>query len=271
MVGVISRNPISRGRLMLLLLGGVLMGALSYPLLTQTDEPAPEYAYTIENTFPHDPEAFTQGLVFYGGRIYEGTGLRGHSSVRIVELETGEITRIHKMSPFFFGEGITVHGGRLIQITLQSRVGFIYDISSLDVLGSFKIISDGWGITSDGSSLILSDGTATLRFLDPETFQVIQTVKVRDGNKAVTKINELEYIDGQIFANIWQTDMIARIDPLSGSVLGWIDLGLLKEFIGNETSIDVLNGIAYDRETGHLFLTGKFWPLLFEIKLKSSR
>ncbi len=267
MVGVIARSPIPRVRLMFLLLVGVIIVSLSYPLLTQTDEPDPEHAYTIVNTFPHDPDAFTQGLVFYEGRLYEGTGLRGQSSIRIVKLETGEITRIHRLPPEFFGEGIAIHGGRIIQVTWQSRVGFVYDLYSLEALGSFEIASEGWGLTSDGSSLILSDGTSTLRFLDPESFQETRSVEVRDGDEAVTKINELEYINGEIYANIWQTDLIARIDPLGGSVLGWLDLGGLKDYIDDESSINVLNGIAYNEETGHLFLTGKLWPLMFEIAL----
>ena len=265
MVEMIARSPIPRGRLIFLLLVGVVIVALSYPLLTKPDEQ--EHAYTVVNTFPHDPKAFTQGLVFHEGRLYEGTGLRGQSSIRIVELETGEITQIHRLPPEYFGEGITIHGDRIIQVTWQSRVGFIYNMESLEVEDTFSISTEGWGLTHDGSSLILSDGTPTLRFLDPETFQETRTIEVHDGDEAVTKINELEYIDGEIYANIWQTDTIARIDPLSGSVLGWLDLGGLREHIDDEAAIDVLNGIAYDDETGHLFVTGKLWPLLFEIEL----
>jgi glutamine cyclotransferase len=267
MVEMIARSPIPRGRLMFLLLVGVVIVALSYPLLTKPDEPEPEHAYTVVNTFPHDPEAFTQGLVFHEGRLYEGTGLRGQSSIRIVEMETGEITRIHRLPPEYFGEGITIHGDRIIQITWQSRVGFIYNISSLEALDTFGISTEGWGLTSDGSSLILSDGTQTLHFLDPVTFQETRTVEVHEDDEAVRLINELEYIDGEIYANIWKTDMIARIDPLSGSVLGWLDLSELRDHIDDEPSIDVLNGIAYDDETEHLFVTGKLWPLLFEIEL----
>ena len=264
MVEVIARSPIPRGRLLFLLLVGVVIVSLSYPLLTKPDEPDPEHAYTVVNTFPHDPEAFTQGLVFQDGRLYEGTGLWGQSSVRIVELETGEITRIHHMPPEYFGEGITIHGDTIFQVTWQSRVGFVYDKQSLMVLDTFGITTEGWGLTHDGTSLILSDGTHTLHFLDPETFQETRAVEVHDGDEAVSLINELEYIDGVVYANIWKTDLIARIDPLSGSVLGWLDLGGLKDHI-DDPSIDVLNGIAYDDETGHLFVTGKLWPLLFEI------
>jgi len=270
MVEVIARSPIPRGRLLFLLLVGVVIVSLSYPLLTKPDEPDPEHAYTVVNTFPHDPEAFTQGLVYHDGRLYEGTGLRGQSSIRIVEPETGAITKIHRLPPEYHGEGITIHGDRIIQVTWQSRVGFIYDMNTLEALDNFSISTEGWGLTSDGTSLILSNGTSTLRFLDPETFQETRTVEVSDDDEVVSLINELEYIDGEIFANIWQTDMIARIDPVSGSVLGWLDLGGLREYIAEDASIDVLNGIAYDDETGHLFVTGKLWPLLFEIELTTT-
>ncbi len=251
----------------LFLLLGVVAISIAYSLLRQPPDPDPGNPYTVINTFPHDPEAFTQGLVFYDGRLYEGTGLRGQSSVRIVELETGEITRIHRLLPEYYGEGITIHGDRIIQVTWQSREGFVYDKDSLEVLDTFGISTEGWGLTSDGASLILSDGTSTIRFLDPDTFQETRTVEVSDGDEQVSLINELEYIDGEIFANIWQTDMIARFDPLSGSVLGWLEFSGLRDHIDDDDSIDVLNGIAYNDETGHLFVTGKLWPLLFEIEL----
>jgi glutamine cyclotransferase len=264
---VIARSPITRGRLLFLLLVGVVIVSLSYPLLNKPDEPEPGDAYTVVNMFPHDPEAFTQGLVFHQGRLYEGTGLLGQSSIRIVELETGEITLIHHVPPEYFGEGITILGDRIIQVTWQSRVGFVYDRDTLEPLDTFTITSEGWGLTHDGVSLILSDGTPTLRFLDPETYQETRVVEVHDGDEAVRLINEMEYIDGEIYANIWQTDIITRIDPLSGSVLGWLDLSGLKDHIDDDSDMDVLNGIAYDEETGHLFVTGKLWPLLFEIEL----
>ncbi len=267
MVGVISRSPIPRGRLLFLLLIGVVIVSLSYPLLTKPDETETKHTYVIVNTFPHDAEAFTQGLVFHDGRLYEGTGLRGQSSVRIVEPETGKIMRIHHMPPEYFGEGITIIGDRIIQVTWQSRVGFVYDKQSLEALDTFEISTEGWGLTHDGTSLILSDGTPTLHFLDPETFQETRTIEVHDSDEPVRLINELEYIDGEVYANIWKTDLIARIDPFSGSVNGWLDLSGLKEHIEDPSSIDVLNGIAYDDESGHLFVTGKLWPLLFEIEL----
>lgn len=264
MAEIIARSPIPRGRLLLLLLIGVVV-SLSYSLLSPPPDPGPEY--TIINTYPHDPEAFTQGLFFHNGRLYEGTGLRGQSTVRIVELETGEITRIHHMPPEYFGEGIALLGPNIIQVTWQSRVGFVYDRHSLQVLDTFSISTEGWGLTYDGTSLILSDGTPTLHFLDPETFQETRTIEVYDGDEPVRLINELEYIDGEVYANIWKTDLIARIDPLSGSVNGWLDLSGLKEHIEDRSSIDVLNGIAYDDQSGHLFVTGKLWPLMFEIEL----
>ena len=270
MVGAITRRMTQKRALFILLIGVVAI-FITYPLLRQPHDPDLGYTYTVINAYPHDPDAFTQGLVLHNGLLYEGTGQRGQSSVRIVELETGEITRIHHMPPEYFGEGIAIFGDRIIQVTWQSRVGFVYDIHSLEVLDTFSISTEGWGLTSDGASLILSDGTPTLHFLDPETFEETRTVEVHEGDEAVDLINELEYIDGEVYANIWTTDLIARIDPVSGSVNGWLDLSGLKDYIDEGASIDVLNGIAYDDETGHIFVTGKLWPLLFEIELTLSR
>ena len=184
-----------------------------------------------------------------------------------MELETGEITRIHHIPSVYFGEGITIFGERIIQVTLKSRVGFVYDKQSLEVLDTFEIITEGWGLTHDGTHLILSDGTPTLHFLDPENFEETHAVVVQDGDNYVRLINELEYIDGAVYANIWKTDLVAMIDPLNGAVTGWLDLSGLKGYIEDVSSINVLNGIAYDDESGHLFVTGKLWPLLFEIEL----
>ena len=257
-------------RALFILLIGVVAIFIAYPLLRQPPDPDLGYTYKVINAYPHDPDAFTQGLVFHNGLLYEGTGQRGQSSVRIVEPETGEITRIHHMPPEYFGEGIAVFGDRIIQVTWQSRVGFVYDIHRLEVLGTFSISTEGWGLTGDGASLILSDGTPTLHFLDPETFEETRTVEVHEGDEGVELINELEYIDGEVYANIWTTDLIARIDPLSGSVNGWLDLSGLRDYFDEDTSLDVLNGIAYDDGTGHIFVTGKLWPLLFEIELTPS-
>ncbi|MGB6607350.1 MAG: glutaminyl-peptide cyclotransferase [Atribacterota bacterium] len=227
----------------------------------------PVYTYKVVNTYPHDRNAFTEGLVFEDGVLYEGTGLRGYSNLRRVKLETGEILQICELPPQFFGEGVTVYGNKIIQLTWQSHIGFIYDKCSFKLLQEFNYPDEGWGITHDGKHLIMSDGTATLHFLDPETFEEISQIEVSANNTPVTRINELEYIQGEIYANIWQTERIARIDPLTGQVIGWIDLkGILSPEDDSET-VDVLNGIAYDLKNSRLFVTGKFWPKLFEIEL----
>ena len=227
----------------------------------------PVYTYKVVNTYPHDRSAFTEGLVFEDGVLYEGTGLRGYSNLRRVKLETGEILQICELPPQFFGEGVTVYGNKIIQLTWQSHIGFIYDKYSFKLLQEFNYPDEGWGIAHDGKHLIMSDGTATLHFLDPETFEEISQIEVSANNTPVTRINELEYIQGEIYANIWLTELIARIDPLTGQVIGWIDLkGILSPEDDSET-VDVLNGIAYDLKNSRLFVTGKFWPKLFEIEL----
>jgi glutamine cyclotransferase len=234
---------------------------------TPVPTPIPVYTYEVINEYPHDPGAFTQGLVFENGVLFEGTGLYGSSSLRRVALETGEVLQILNLSSTYFGEGITVYGDEIVQLTWKSRVGFVYDKESFEKLSEFNYNSQGWGITHDGESLIMSDGTATLHFLDPETFEEISTVAVHDDDGPVTQLNELEYIQGNVYANVWYTDLIAIIDPQSGQVIGWIDLtGLLKP--EDSAGANVLNGIAYDVENDRLFVTGKLWPKLFEIELK---
>jgi len=225
------------------------------------------YTYEIINEYPHDPDAFTQGLVFENGVLFEGTGLYGRSSLRRVELETGEVLQILNLSSSYFGEGITVYGEEIVQLTWKSRVGFVYDKESFAKLSEFNYNSQGWGITHDGESLIMSDGTATLHFLNPETFEEISAVAVHDDDGPVTQLNELEYIQGSVYANVWYTDLIAIIDPQSGQIIGWIDLtGLLSP--EDSVGANVLNGIAYDVENDRLFVTGKLWPKLFEIELR---
>jgi glutamine cyclotransferase len=227
------------------------------------------YSYRIINTYPHDPDAFTQGLVFQDGVLYEGTGLYGQSSLRRVELETGDTLQIRELSDQFFGEGITVYGERIIQLTWQSHIGFVYDKDSFELLPGFNYSTEGWGITHDGTRLIMSDGTSTLHFLDPQTFEETDQVEVFDNDGPVTRLNELEYIQGEIYANVWQTDRIAMIAPETGRVVGWIELeGLLSEEDRSQP-VDVLNGIAYDAQTDRLLVTGKLWPKLFEIELIS--
>jgi glutamine cyclotransferase len=227
----------------------------------------PVYSYNIVNTYPHDPDAFTQGLVFEDGVLYEGTGLLGQSTLRRVELETGEVLQIREVPAEFFGEGITIYGDKIIQLTWQSHVGFVYDKNSFELLREFNYSTEGWGITHDGEHLIMSDGTSTLHFLDPQTFEEISQLEVLDNNGPVTRLNELEYIQGEIYANIWQTDRIARISPETGRVVGWVDLEGLLTAEDRSEPVDVLNGIAYDADTDRLFVTGKLWPKLFEIEL----
>ena len=232
-----------------------------------TSYPAPVLGYRIVNTYPHDPRAFTQGLVFADGVLYEGTGLRGQSSLRKVDLKTGNILRVRQLSAHFFGEGITIYGNRVIQLTWRAKVGFVYDRQTFQLLETFNYPTEGWGITHDGRSLIMSDGTSTLYFLDPQTFQEVDRLAVHTRDGPVSRLNELEYVQGEIYANVWKTDRIARISPQTGEVVGWIDLeGLLKPEDRN-SRIDVLNGIAYDVENDRLFVTGKLWPKLFEIEL----
>lgn len=227
----------------------------------------PVYTYKVINTYPHDRSAFTEGLVFEDGVLYEGTGLHGYSTLRRVKLETGEILQIRELPPQFFGEGVTIYGNKIIQLTWQSHIGFVYDKYSFKLLQEFNYPGEGWGITHDGKHLIMSDGTETLYFLDTETFEEIGQIEVYANDISVTRINELEYIQGEIYANIWQTERIARIDPLTGQVTGWIDLkGILNPEDRSKT-VDVLNGIAYDAKNDRLFVTGKFWPKLFEIEL----
>ena len=240
------------------------------PTFSTTPTPldtVPIYTYKVVNTYPHDPNAFTQGLVFEDGVLYEGTGLRGRSTLRVVELETGDILQIRELPAQFFGEGVTIYGNRIIQLTWQSNVGFVYDKESFELLQEFNYPTEGWGITHDGERLIMSDGTSTLRFLDPETYEEVHRVEVLDRGSPVTRLNELEYVQGIIYANVWQTDRIAMIAPSTGQVVGWIDLeGLLGEE-DRIQRVDVLNGIAYDAEDDRLFVTGKWWPKLFEIEL----
>jgi glutamine cyclotransferase len=227
----------------------------------------PIYSYNIVNTYPHDPDAFTQGLVFEDGVLYEGTGRYEQSSLRRVELETGDILQIRELSDQFFGEGIAIYGDELIQLTWQSHIGFVYDKNSFELLQEFNYPTEGWGITYDGTRLIMSDGTSTLHFLDPQTFEEIGHVEVFDNDGPVARLNELEYVQGEIYANVWQTDRVARIASETGRVSGWIDLGGLLSAEDLSEPVDVLNGIAYDAHSDRLFVTGKLWPKLFQIEL----
>jgi len=225
-----------------------------------------DYSYRVVNVYPHDTGAFTQGLAYSGGFLFEGTGLRGRSSLRRVTLETGQVVQARALDRQFFGEGIAVVDGRIVQLTWTSGVGFVYDRSTFSLLETFAYDTEGWGLTHDGTHYIMSDGTPVLRWLDPETFDVTRTVTVADGGRPVSRLNELEYIDGTIYANVWQTDRVVIIAPDTGRVVGRIDLsGLLTA--AERRLADVLNGIAYDPDGDRLFVTGKLWPKLFEIDL----
>jgi glutamine cyclotransferase len=225
------------------------------------------YTYDIINVYPHNETAFTQGLVFEDGVLYEGTGLYGHSTLRHLELETGKTLQLYALPSKFFGEGITIFDDEIIQLTWQSNRGFVYDKYSFEVLQEFSYPAEGWGITNNGSRLIMSNGTAILQFLDPETFQQVGQVEVYDVDTGpVTMLNELEYIHGEVYANIWMEERIAIINPQTGQVTGWIDLEGIYD-LKNQNTDNVLNGIAYDEKGDRLFVTGKRWSQLFEIKL----
>jgi glutamine cyclotransferase len=231
--------------------------------------PAQVRHYTCEvvNVYPHDENAFTQGLLFHDGYLYESTGLRGRSSLRRVELESGEVLASTPLQDNHFGEGIALCRDRIMQLTWQSRVGLVYDLEGLTVVDSFTYESEGWGLTCDGMRLIMSDGSPRLYHRDAETFAVWSYVTVRDGATPVERLNELEFVNGMVYANVWRTDRIAIIDPTDGRVTGWIDLSGLLDTMQVTTQVDVLNGIAYDAAGDRLFVTGKLWPWLFEIRL----
>jgi len=246
----------------------ILIGSAVFDSLNSEPEDSTpvNYTYEVINVYPHDPNAFTQGLIIVEGVMFESTGLKGSSTLRRVDLETGNVLQNYALLEEFFGEGITVFDDKIIQLTYQQGIGFIYDKWSFDLLGEFNYSTEGWGITTDGTQLIMSDGSAYLYFLDPETFEVIGRIEVWDDGP-VERINELEYINGEVYANIWLTDRIAIINPNTGQVTGWIDLtGIYTSETIN--SNNVLNGIAYDTEGERLFVTGKRWSKLFQIELK---
>jgi glutamine cyclotransferase len=230
---------------------------------------APKYGYTVVKSYPHDPKAYTQGLEYSGGTLYESTGLKGQSGVRKVDLESGKVLEEVKLHPQYFGEGITLAAGKLFQVTWQDRTGFVYDAKTLKLVRNFSYFGEGWGLTHDAAGLIMSDGSSTLRFMELTRFQERRKLKVMDAGAAIANLNEIEMIKGEIWANVWQTDYIARISPKDGHVLGWINLkgilGAPYKAVGTDA---VLNGIAYDSATDRIFVTGKLWPRLYEIKVK---
>jgi glutamine cyclotransferase len=223
--------------------------------------------YQVVHTYPHDRHAYTQGLFFLDGHLYESTGLNGQSSLREEELESGSILHLQDVPSKYFAEGLAPWGNTLVQLTWQNHVALVYDRATFRFLRSLPIDGEGWGLTEDDKNLILSDGTATLRFLDPATLKVVRRVTVTDHGKPVTQLNELEFIHGEIYSNIWHSDRIARISPATGKVLSFIDLTGLLPATDRSSPEAVLNGIAYDAAHDRLFVTGKLWPKLFEIRV----
>ena len=223
--------------------------------------------FRVINSYPHDRDAFTQGLFYDRGVLYEGTGQETGSSLREVELTTGKVLRQLNLEPPLFGEGITLFGERIYQVTWRSKVGFVYDKTTFSQINRIYYQSEGWGLTTMNDMIVMSDGTNVLWFMEPEMFTVVSRLEVYDNEKKADQLNELEYINGEIWANMWMTDLIARIDPVSGKVLGYVDLKGILNDPETDTSVDVLNGIAYDRGGNRIFVTGKNWPKLFEIKI----
>jgi len=230
--------------------------------------PTPKYGYQIVNIWPHDSNAFTQGLILMDGKLVESTGQEGFSSLRRVELESGKVLQKVDVPEPYFAEGMAQLNGKIYQLTWQHKLGFIYDAQTFDRLGQFNYQGEGWGLTTDGQSLILSDGSSSIRFIDPAGFRVTRSITVTDQGRPVRELNELEYVKGEIYANVWHDDRIATIDPQSGHVNSWIDLtGLMPEGELQDPEA-VLNGIAYDQASDKLIVTGKLWPRVFEIKVK---
>ena len=243
-------------------------GSSSNPPTNNPDGKPPVYAHEVVRSYPHKTDAYTQGLEYRDGKLFESTGREGESSLRLVSLDNGQVLDKVDVPIPYFAEGMTLLNGKVYQLTWQHQVGFIYDATSLSKIGQFNYGGEGWGLTNDGQSLILSDGTNQIRFLDPGTFKVTKTIAVSDGNRPVDKLNELEYVNGEIYSNVWHQDVIAIINPQSGRVTGWIDLkGLLAPGEVSDPEA-VLNGIAYDAGSQRIFVTGKLWPKLFEIRIK---
>lgn len=261
----ILRRPWLRG----LIVAGALGGAIGLTVCAQQRAPAGPVLWTarVVASYPHDPAAFTQGLVVHDGQLYESTGQYGHSSVRRVDLQSGRVEQAVPLNFTYFGEGLTILGERIYQLTWKSQTAFVYDRQSFELLDTKSYRGEGWGLTHDGESLIVSDGSATLTYYDPATFAIERTIDVVGPDGPVRLLNELEFIDGEIWANIWYDDRVVRIEPDGGTVLGWIDLSHLlpRAQRGRDA---VLNGIAYDADSERLFVTGKNWPLLFEIELE---
>lgn len=247
----------------------LLVGAVGAAIAAAAarDRGIPVSGFKVIAEYPHDPKAFTQGLVVSNGALYEGTGLEGESSLRRVDLASGKVKLRMDLDRLYFGEGVAVLDGTIYQLTWRNRMAILYDLESMNYLKTIRYAGEGWGLTTDGKQLILSDGSSTLKFLKPATFEVTKRLAVKAGKQAINNLNELEYVDGEIWANIWYSDRIARISPETGDVLGWIDLSTLWPQKQRPTKEHVLNGIAYDADKKRIFVTGKNWPKLYEIEL----
>lgn len=250
-----------------LLAAGLLLALASAAPARAPTRATPVYSYRVLATHPHDPRAFTQGLLYRDGHLYESTGLYGRSSVRKVELATGVVVAKTDLPATVFGEGLTDRGNQLLVLTWTSQTGYVLDLPGLAVSGRFAYPGEGWGLAHSADTVFMSDGSAQIRLLDPKTLKERGRLDVRDGNRAIDQLNELEWVKGELYANVWQTDRIARIDPRTGRVLGWIDLAdLLARHGSPAPGADVLNGIAYDAARDRLFVTGKLWPNVFQIE-----
>jgi glutamine cyclotransferase len=248
------------------LLVAVMMGAIGFLAAQRSGKPVQTFGYEIVRSYPHDRQAFTQGLIYRDGVFYEGTGLNGRSSIRKVKIETGEVLQIQSLDDRYFGEGLTEWRGSLVQLTYKTEIGFVYDLPTFKQVKTFAYRGEGWGLTHDGTRLIMSDGSHELRFIDPDMLKETKRLTVRQDGQPVENLNELEYVNGEIYANVWNTDRLVRISPADGRVTGVVDLsGLLSA--SERSTTDVLNGIAYDPAGDRLFVTGKLWPRVFQIKL----
>ncbi|MBC8128548.1 MAG: glutaminyl-peptide cyclotransferase [Gloeobacteraceae cyanobacterium ES-bin-144] len=242
--------------------------AAAFLILTSCQKSSPDQlGYQIVSTRPHDATAYTQGLQLKDGRLFESTGQYGESTLREIEPATGKVLRKRPLAKTAFGEGLTILGNEMFVLTWKETTAYVFEPDTFKFIRTHEYKGEGWGLTHDGKQLIMSDGTSTLKFINPKDFSILKTLEVKDGNTPLTNLNELEWIDGQIFANIYQTDKIARISPEDGQVTGWLDLAGLKKQLTKPNRADVLNGIALDPATGHLLVTGKYWPQMFEIKV----
>ncbi|HPI20302.1 MAG TPA: glutaminyl-peptide cyclotransferase [Candidatus Kapabacteria bacterium] len=226
------------------------------------------YKVKVVRTYPHDTSAFTQGLIYHNDFLYESTGLKFFSTIKKMDLEKNKVLKSIKIPGNYFAEGIAIVGNKIYMLTWETNVCLVYDLKTFEQIGSFDYYGEGWGLTFDGNALIMSDGTNNLRFLNPEDFQILRALNVQENNRPIQNLNELEYINGEIWANIWMTNNIIKIDPNNGNVTAWIDLSDLLDYFDKNRKIDVLNGIAFDKKTNRLFVTGKLWPLIFEITLE---